>query len=122
MHFQCTQRGNHDNCIRLQVCPSAFHVQKLFCAQIGSEPCFRHNIVGIFECCFRCHYTIASMGNIGKRPSMNQGRRVFQCLNKIWFHCFFQKNSHCTFCMQLSCCNGFVFKCIPYQHIPEPFF
>ena len=107
MHLQCAHCSNQHNSIRLQPGITAFDVKEFFSAQISAEACFCNRIISQLHSRLSCHHAVAAVGDIGKRPAVNNRRHIFQCLHKIRLHSILQKGSHSAVGFDLPCGNRF---------------
>ena len=74
---------NHNRCIGAQPRLSTFDIEKLFGTKIGAKARFGDNVVTQAQRCPRCDDRIASVGNVGERSTMYQGRGMFKGLDQI---------------------------------------
>ena len=77
MEFQGTNGGHQHYGRGVKPCHAAFNVDKLFSAQVGTKACLRHHVIRHFKTGLGGNDRITTMGDVGERSAVNNGRIVF---------------------------------------------
>ena len=83
VHFKSANGSNDNNCARGESSHTAFDVEELFCAEVGSEASFGNSVVAELHSHSGSDYRVTSMSNISERSAVNECRSSFECLNEI---------------------------------------
>ena len=102
MVFQRANRGDDHHRIRPQARLAALDVDELLGAQVSPESGFGHHVVGELQAGLRGDDRIAAVRDIGKRPSVKDGRVVLQRLNQVRRQRVLQKHCHCAVGFQVT--------------------
>ena len=100
----------------------ALDVQELFRTQIRAKARLRHHIIPQLKCQPGGHDAVAAVGNIGKRPAVDEGGGMLQRLYQIGLDGVFQQGSHGSLSLELSRRHRIARPAVPHHNGGEPFF
>ena len=82
MRFQRPHGGYQNDDIRLEPRYAALDVEELLHTHLGPEPRFRHHVVGQVQSDPIGQDGGITVGDVGERPRMDQGRLAFEGLHQ----------------------------------------
>ena len=89
---------------------TAFDIQEFFRPQIGAEARLCHTVISQLQCHAGGGYRIAAVGNIGKGPSVDDGRRMLQGLDQVGLQGIFQQRAHGALRVKISGSHRFLLR------------
>ena len=121
--LQSLDGGNYDHRCNWQSRLPAKNIKELFRTQVCAKTCFCDIEIRNVKAKIGCNQRGSSMGDVCKRPAMNNSRVTFNCLDQVWLYGIFQQHSHWTGCIQVPAINRVTvhskaYKCIA-QHFLE---
>ena len=106
VRFQRAHRGDQHDGRRVQAGVAALDVQELFRAQVGAEAGLGHDVIGQFQAQAGRQHAVAAVGDVGKRPAVDDGGVVFQRLDEVGVDGVLQQSGHSAGRAQLPGCDG----------------
>ncbi len=94
MHLERAHRRHHHRRGRAQPRFAAFDVEEFLGPEIGAEPGFGDDVIGELQRRSGGNERIAAMGDIGKRPAMDEDRVVLDGLHQIGRQRVLQQRRH----------------------------
>ena len=113
-------RNDHDGG-RPQTGLAALDVDELLRAQIGAEARLGHHVIGEFQCRGGREHRIAAVRDIGKRPAVDEGRIVFQCLHQVGLQGLLEQNRHRPLSLEIARVNGRKVAAVADDDVAEAF-
>ena len=83
VHLERADRRDDDNSIRLEAGEAALDVEEFLGTEVGTEACFRDDVVGELQRELRRHDAVAAMGDVRERASVDEGRRALERLHEV---------------------------------------
>ena len=83
VHLQALGGGDNHHKTRLQTRLTTFDVEELLSTEVGTEACLCHHIVAVGHGHLGSQDAAASVSNVGKRTTVDEGRRVLCCLHEV---------------------------------------
>ena len=96
MHFQRPDSRNDDDCRGREPCHTALDVEEFLRTEVCAEARLGYRIVTHLERKLGRYDRIAAVGDICKRPAVNECGRSLESLNEVRLYRILKQRRHCT--------------------------